>query len=70
MYKKIIFSLMSGIASLGLMCADVEAANPVGSVQVATSAATNQLHVRGTAYDPDDMSRPVRLHVYVGGTPG
>lgn len=56
MYKKIIFSLMSVITSLGFMCTDVEAANPVGSVQVATSAVTNQLHVRGTAYDPDDMS--------------
>lgn len=44
--------------------------DPQGSVQVAESTSTNTLHVRGTAFDEDNPNGSIRLHVYVGGTPG
>ena len=44
--------------------------NPQGTVQVAESTSPNTLHVRGTAFDQDNPSGSIRLHIYVGGTPG
>ena len=44
--------------------------NPQGNVQVAESTQPNTLHVKGTAFDQDNPNGSIRLHVYVGGTPG
>lgn len=44
--------------------------NPQGTVQIAESPQPNTLHVKGTAFDQDNPNGSIRLHVYVGGTPG
>ena len=44
--------------------------NPQGTVQMVESTSPNTLHVRGTAFDQDNPNGSIRLHVYVGGTPG
>lgn len=44
--------------------------NPQGRVFQVDSPSNNTLHVKGTAWDDDNPSGTVRVHVYVGGTPG
>lgn len=44
--------------------------NPQGSVTSADSPAPYTLHVKGTVFDEDNPNASVRVHVYVGGTPG
>ena len=44
--------------------------NPQGGVHVAESPAPYTLHVKGEAFDPDNSSGSIRVHIYVGGTPG
>lgn len=44
--------------------------NPQGTVQMVESTSPNTLHVRGTAFDQDNPNGSIRLHIYIGGTPG
>ena len=43
--------------------------NPIGSVDGAQGG-ERSIHVSGWAYDPDDPSQSIEVHVYVGGIPG
>lgn len=43
--------------------------NPVGSID-AVSDATNAVRVRGWAFDEDNTSRSIDIHVYIGGPAG
>ena len=44
--------------------------NPQGFIDVVESNANNQLTVKGWAFDRDDLSHKLRIHVYVGGGTG
>ncbi len=44
--------------------------NPQGKVESVDSPGDYQLHVKGYAYDEDNMNGSLAVHVYVGGTPG
>ncbi len=44
-----------------------QGSDPVGTVDSVTSPGVNQLRVAGWAYDPDNTSAQIEIHVYVGG---
>ena len=43
--------------------------NPVGCLDLAEST-PGKLHVTGWAYDPDDSSKNIEIHIYIGGSAG